>query len=101
MKNCDEYDQAAATLQDHPSPDSVEEIGGLTRAQALKLVRLEARLSRHQVLLFRRLTRMVIAQKAESAYVFAVYHFLTFEKETFSESYVSSTSIDRSNRREH
>ena len=70
--DCAEYDQAAANLQDDSSPESMEKIGGLTPAQALKLACLEARLSRHQVLLFRRLARMVIAKTAESVYVYAM-----------------------------
>ena len=57
--DCAEYDQAAANLQDDSSPESVEKFGGLTTSQALKLCMLECRLHRRDILLFRRLTRML------------------------------------------
>ena len=60
VTNCGQYDQAAANLQDEPLPEGVEKIGGLTPAQALQLYALESRLHRRDVLLFRRLTRILI-----------------------------------------
>ena len=69
MTNCDEYDKAAATLHATPSPASATDFGGLTSAQALQLCVLEGRLHRRDILLFRRLARMLTPKKPELMYV--------------------------------
>ena len=70
VTDCDAYDKAAVKLHENSSPTSTEEeVGGLTTAQALQLCVLEGRLHRRDIMLFRRLARMITPEKSGPLYV--------------------------------